>query len=266
MGCCKFIDMLGAQPLSTDTIDAGRWLVLPDHSQKIRVQRGSRAEIILAPGDTETHRLELVVERGAELRVVQVVTKADYGSDIDVDVHENATCVMTQVVLTSAVTTVKANLIEPGARFELGGAFILKGEERGAVSVDVKHLSSDCVSRTTYKGVASDKARGKFSGLVYVATDAQRTDSEQLSRNVTIGEARIETLPQLEIYADDVKCSHGATVGQMDEQAILYMRQRGLSYADAKRLQVEGFVADVVLHTAIDDCREGLLELLQDKL
>ena len=81
-----------------------------------------------------------------------------------------------------------------------------------------------------------------------------------------MGDARIETLPQLEIYADDVKCSHGATVGQMDDEAVLYMRQRGLSLATAKRLQIEGFVSDVVLHAAIDECRDVLIDVLQHKL
>jgi Fe-S cluster assembly protein SufD len=90
----------------------------------------------------------------------------------------------------------------------------------------------------------------------------------QSSRNITVGEARIETMPQLEIYADDVKCSHGATVGQMNDDAILYMRQRGLSLTDAKRLQIEGFVDDVVLHSAVEGevVAEVLTQLLADKL
>jgi Fe-S cluster assembly protein SufD len=88
----------------------------------------------------------------------------------------------------------------------------------------------------------------------------------QSSRNITVGEARIETMPQLEIYADDVKCSHGATVGQMNDDAILYMRQRGLSLADAKRLQIEGFVDDVVLHSVVEGSETILAELLADKL
>ena len=102
--------------------------------------------------------------------------------------------------------------------------------------------------------------------MVYVAPDAQRTDSVQSSRNITVGEARIETMPQLEIYADDVKCSHGATVGQMNDDAILYMRQRGLSLADAKRLQIEGFVDDVVLHSVVEGSEAILAELLAEKL
>lgn len=96
---------------------------------------------------------------------------------------------------------------------------------------------------------------------------AQHTDSQQTNRTLCLTRtARMYTQPQLEIYADDVRCSHGATVGQLDEQAILYMRQRGLSLQMAKRLQIEGFVSDVVLHSAIDDCQPMLMEVLQDKL
>jgi Fe-S cluster assembly protein SufD len=88
--------------------------------------------------------------------------------------------------------------------------------------------------------------------MVYVAPDAQRTDAVQTSRNIEIGrEAHIVAKPQLEIYADDVKCSHGATVGQLDGEAVLYMRQRGLSLEQAKRLQIEGFVGDVVSQAGI---------------
>jgi Fe-S cluster assembly protein SufD len=179
---------------------------------------------------------------------------------------EESECRITEIVTAAAVSRVEASLDGRGARFELGGAFILTDKEQGSVTVDVKHNTSECTSRTTFKGVASGEAIGRFSGLVYVAPDAQHTDSEQLSRNITLGAARIDALPQLEIYADDVRCSHGATVGQMDDEAVLYMRQRGLSLATAKRLQIEGFVSDVVLHSAMEDCREELMKMLDSKL
>ena len=261
----EFIDRLQAQSLSQSTIDGGRWVVGLEGDKSITIREGASAELVLHCAAKE-QRLSLSVGRGAQLRIVHVVTEAECRSHLDLTLAEGAHVEMTQVVVSSAETKVVANLSEPHARFVLGGAFILSGEERGVVSADVRHLSADCSSRTTYKGVASDNARGKFTGLVYVAQDAQRTDSEQLSRNVTIGQARIETLPQLEIYADDVKCSHGATVGQMDEDAILYMRQRGLSFADAKRLQIEGFVKDIVLHSAIEECSDMLADILQTKL
>ena len=115
------------------------------------------------------------------------------------------------------------------------------------------------------KGVAGGRSTGEFVGLVYVAPDAQRTDARQTSRNIELGgEARIVAKPQLEIYADDVKCSHGATVGQLDADAVMYMRQRGLSEAQARRLQIEGFVCDIV--SAEDEIGGALAEVLTDKL
>ena len=108
---------------------------------------------------------------------------------------------------------------------------------------------------------------GEFRGLVYVAPDAQRTDARQQSRNILLSEtARIDAKPQLEIYADDVKCSHGATVGQMDADAILYMRQRGLSLAQARRLQIEGFAGDVVRRCGIGELGEALMEAVARKM
>ena len=198
------------------------------------------------------------------MSVVHAVTKSG-NSSIEYKLGEGASCRVTEVVLNSSELNIAARLDAPMANFELDGAFIFTGEERGSVKVDVAHNVADCTSRTSFKGVASGKAFGRFSGLVYVAPDAQRTDSQQSSRNITIGEAHIETLPQLEIYADDVKCSHGATVGQMNDDAILYMRQRGLSLADAKRLQIEGFVSDVVLHSSIEEMSEYMQTLLSDK-
>lgn len=133
------------------------------------------------------------------------------------------------------------------ANSSLRSAFIAGGKEQVKVGVRVNHNVSDCNSFSLVKGVVGGEAVGEFEGMVYVATDAQRTDAVQTSRNIVIGDtARVQTKPQLEIYADDVKCSHGATVGQLDSEAVLYMRQRGLSLQQAKRLQIEGFVSDIV--------------------
>jgi Fe-S cluster assembly protein SufD len=230
----------------------------------ITIEAGAKCELVVV-GGAESADLNIDVERGAELNIVHSVAERSV-ADIAVALAEGAVCRITEVVTSSSDVHVVASLVERNARFELDGAFVLTDEEKGSVAVDVNHMASDCSSRTSYKGVASGKAHGSFSGLVYVAPDAQRTDSQQSSRNITIGEAHIETLPQLEIYADDVKCSHGATVGQMDDEAVLYMRQRGLSLATAKRLQIEGFVSDVVLHSAMEDCREELMNMLETKL
>ena len=113
--------------------------------------------------------------------------------------------------------------------------------------LDVQHLSCDCRSSELIKGMAIRKAVGSFAGRIYVAPDAQRTDAALLNRNIVLSDAaRIYTKPTLEIYADDVKCGHGATVGKLDPEAIYYMQQRGLSEQAARRLQLVGFAAEVV--------------------
>jgi Fe-S cluster assembly protein SufD len=249
---------------SVGRIGSGRWLFEAMPSLDVTIEAGAKCELVVV-GGTESADLNIDVERGAELNIVHSVAERSV-ADIAVALAEGAVCRITEVVTASSDVHVVASLVERNARLELDGAFVLTDEEKGSVAVDVNHMASDCSSRTSYKGVASGKAHGSFSGLVYVAPDAQRTDSQQSSRNITIGEAHIEALPQLEIYADDVKCSHGATVGQMDDEAVLYMRQRGLSLATAKRLQIEGFVSDVVLHSAIDECREELMNMLETKL
>ena len=254
----RLITALSAQAACTDVVGSGRWSVDVATQRSLTIESGAVADVVLTGDGGE---VEIVLQPSSKLRIVDVASTAGAAKSITFRLLEGAECRMTQVVVASLESRVVALLDGPGARFELGGSFILTDDERSSVAVDVKHNVSECSSRTMFKGVASGSAVGKFSGLVYVAPDAQHTDSEQLSRNITM-----ETLPRLEIYADDVKCSHGATVGQMDDEAVLYMRQRGLSLATAKRLQIEGFVSDVVLHSAIDECREVLLESLERKL
>ena len=258
-------ELIAAQPLPADgRIANGGWYIGEYGDCDVVVTAGSKATLVVAD-DEGSADINIDVEHGAELRILHLVT-CHSAMNISVAVAADAVCKMTQVIVSSSDTRVVASLVERGAEFELGGVFLLSNEDKASVTADVNHMASDCRSNTKVKGVATGKAHGSFAGLVYVAPDAQRTDSVQSSRNITVGEARIETMPQLEIYADDVKCSHGATVGQMNDDAILYMRQRGLSLADAKRLQIEGFVDDVVLHSVVEGSEAILAELLADKL
>ena len=258
-------ELLATQALPHDgIIGAGSWCAEVCGDSDITVREGVAAQLLIVDGDC-TAEVNIDVERGGELRILHVVSHRS-AVNVAVAMAEGAKCIMSQLVVSPSDTRVVASLMGRDAHFDFGGAFVLTDDDAASVAVDVNHISSDCVSRTVVKGVASGESHGSFSGLVYVAPDAQRTNSEQLSRNITIGNARIETLPQLEIYADDVKCSHGATVGQMDADAILYMRQRGLSLATAKRLQIEGFVDDVVLHLSIAGVEDVLMELMAEKL
>ncbi|MBQ4499916.1 MAG: SufD family Fe-S cluster assembly protein [Alistipes sp.] len=264
MTCQQLITIMGAQPLSDGaTLGAGCWYALLDRDYRIEVEAGVTASLLLCDSEAVAD-VEIAVGRGSVLNIVRVVTHRSVLTH-DVTLDEGAECNTTELVLNAADTRTTATFIAPFARYNHNGVFILDDKEEGSVTVDVMHNVSDCTSRTNFKGVAVEQAHGSFEGTVYVAPDAQRTDSEQSSRNVVMGDARIDTLPQLEIYADDVRCSHGATVGQMDADAILYMRQRGLSLADARRLQIEGFVSDVVMRASIESLVEPLQELLAVK-
>jgi Fe-S cluster assembly protein SufD len=150
------------------------------------------------------------------------------------------------------------------SRITHAGLFVINGEERADFDVKVNHLVPGCRSDVLVKGVAGDNASGSFSGMVYVARDAQHTEAYQQNRNLLLSDtAQITTSPQLEIYADDVKCSHGATVGQMNDDAIYYMRQRGLSEAQARGLQMTGFVNDIVSRISNEERRQEIFENLE---
>ena len=129
----------------------------------------------------------------------------------------------------------------------------------------IDHKASDCTSNELFKYVLDDQSVGAFSGLVLVRPGAQRTASQQTNRNLcATREARMYTQPQLEIYADDVKCSHGATVGQLDDKALFYMQQRGISYKEARLLLMFAFVNEVI-DTIRMDALKDRLHLLVEK-
>ena len=116
----------------------------------------------------------------------------------------------------------------------------------------IYHDHPDCRSWEVYKGVLQDKSHAVFNGKVFVQPEAQRTDAKQTNRNLLLSRgAKVDTKPQLEIFADDVKCTHGATVGQLDEIAMFYARSRGIPPASARRLLTHAFAAEVVAEAEI---------------
>jgi Fe-S cluster assembly protein SufD len=111
----------------------------------------------------------------------------------------------------------------------------------------IEHASPNCVSKQHYKGVLDDTSTGAFNGKIHVFPDAQKTEAYQTNNNILLSDtARMHTKPQLEIYADDVKCSHGATVGQLDEDALFYLQSRGISRDDSRLMLMDAFADDVI--------------------
>ena len=134
----------------------------------------------------------------------------------------------------------------PGASAQIRGLYIATGSQKVDLNFNVRHNSGGCHSRQLVKGIASGSARASFYGRIYVAQDAQKTKAYQENHHLLASEkARIDTKPQLEIYATDVECSHGATIGRLNQDEQFYMRSRGIPEAEARRLQMISFLAPV---------------------
>jgi Fe-S cluster assembly protein SufD len=139
------------------------------------------------------------------------------------------------------------NFEDEGAACALYGAYLLKGEQEATNATFVDHAAPRCTTDEVFKGVVDERAHGVFLGRIAVRPDAQKTDAHQLNKNLLLSpRANVDTKPELEILADDVKCSHGATVGDLDEDALFYLAARGIPDSEARRMLVEAFAADAV--------------------
>ena len=133
-------------------------------------------------------------------------------------------------------------------------------------NTSIDHAVPNCTSNELFKYVLDDQSVGAFAGLVLVRPDAQHTSSQQTNRNLcATRDARMYTQPQLEIYADDVKCSHGATVGQLDENALFYMRARGIAEKEARLLLMFAFVNEVIDTIRLDALKDRLHLLVEKR-
>ena len=147
---------------------------------------------------------------------------------------------------TSCEMTVEIDATAPGCSIDLAGLYICKGEDRLKLRVLLRHECGDCTSRQLFKGIVGDSAKALFDGLIYVAPNAVRTEAIQENHSLLLNQgASAESRPQLEIYADDVVCSHGATTGFLDENELFYMRSRGIPEQQARHLQMVAFLAPV---------------------
>ena len=149
----------------------------------------------------------------------------------------------------------------------LHGAFLLSGRQEANIVTSVDHAAPGGETREVFNGVAAGRAHGAFQGRITVRPGAQKVDAHQLSRNLVLGpRAAIDTKPELEIFADDVKCSHGAAVGDLDESVLFYLRSRGIPPEEARRILIEAFVREAVELVAVPSLRERLLVRLARRL
>ena len=189
-------------------------------------------------------------------------------SNLYVNQEANSNVLLNGMTLHNGTTrnTTEVTLNGRGAEINLCGMAIADKNEHVDNHTFIDHKVSDCTSNELFKYVLDEQSVGAFAGKVLVREGAQHTSSQQTNRNLcATREARMYTQPQLEIYADDVKCSHGATVGQLDEKALFYMRQRGISLKEARLLLMFAFVNEVIDTIRLDALKDRLHLLVEKR-
>ncbi|HEU0013888.1 MAG TPA: Fe-S cluster assembly protein SufD, partial [Longimicrobium sp.] len=162
---------------------------------------------------------------------------------------------------------VQCRLRQPGSHVDMLGVYIADGAQHFDHETLQDHIAPHASSNLLFKGALNDTGRSVFRGLIRVHPKAQRTDAYQTNRNLVLSTgARADSLPNLEIQADDVRCSHAATVGQLDEEEVFYLLSRGIPKPEAVRLVVFGFFAEVLEQLPLDEVRRELLNAVERKL
>jgi Fe-S cluster assembly protein SufD len=164
-------------------------------------------------------------------------------------------------------TNIRTNLAGEGLECVLNGLYLTRDEQLADHHMIVEHAQPHCASHEYFNGILDGKSKGVFHGRIYVHPIAQKTDAKQTNKNLLLSDdATADTKPQLEIYADDVKCTHGATIGQLNDESIFYLRSRGIDTATAKRMLIHAFAGEIIERIKCDAAREEIDKLVWDRL
>ena len=215
---------------------------------------------------------EIHLEQNAKLFVdkIQAEGAGDFHIGTEQVIQErNSTFTLTTSTFSGAIVrnNVNVQVIGENAETNLFGTYLLNDKQVVDNHTTVDHKVAHCISNELYKGVLDDASTGVFNGKVFVRQDAQKINAFQSNANVLLSDnASMNSKPELEIYADDVKCSHGSTTGQIDEEAIFYLRARGISEKSAKSLLLHGFIGDVLDKFTSEAVKEKVTTLVNNKL
>jgi len=190
-------------------------------------------------------------------------------NNFETDIHRDSTFYAVTLSLQGDLirNNLSLNLLDSGCEGNMYGLYLLDGKTHVDNHTNVDHTKPHADSNELYKGILADKSRGVFNGKIFVRQDAQKTNAFQQNNNILLSDdAIVNTKPQLEIWADDVKCSHGCTTGQLDEEALFYLQARGIGKNDAKGLLLYAFAGEILDHIKIDALKEYCISLVQERL
>jgi Fe-S cluster assembly protein SufD len=244
----------------------------------IRIDRGATAAIALryesrCPDVYWTNAMtHVLLEDNAELDLVTIQSESDaayHFSSLDVRQKRDSRFRSHHISIGGALarSEIYVRLDAPGVDCALNGLFLVDGEQHVDSQTTVDHAGPHGTSRELYKGILGDRSRGVFNGSVLVRPDAQKTNAQQFNPNLLISDgAQVNTKPTLEIAADDVKCSHGSTVGRLDDDALFYLRARGLNERVARRMLTVAFASEIALAIPQESLRAQVEKLVAAKL
>jgi len=216
--------------------------------------------------------MEVVLERGANLqhyKLQRESVEAFHIATTRIDVGESATYEATTINLGAAISrsNIEVTMDYPGASCAVDGLYMIGSSQHTDTHSVIDHRQPHCTSHQLYKGVLDGKSHAVFNGKVFVRHGAQQTNAQQTNKNLLLSdEARVDTKPQLEIFADDVKCAHGAAVGQLNEEELFYLESRGINPALARNILTYGFAEEVIEKIKIDSIKRELNAVVLNRL
>ena len=257
-------------PGSTPTMNHPRNLIVAEENSKVTVVEDY---VSLGEGITFSNAAtELVAGDNANVSHYMIVREGDQAynfSTLRIQQGRSANVATHSLLLSGALVrnNVHPVLAGEGSECLINGLFMANGRQHMDNYMLVEHASPHCDSRQFYNGILNGQSHGVFHGRIIVHKDAQKTDAKQTNRNLLLSDdAQIDTKPQLEIYADDVKCTHGATIGQVDENALFYLRSRGLAEAEARHVLLLAFANECLDRMSSAEVRQHLERLFVDYL
>ncbi|MEO8859855.1 MAG: Fe-S cluster assembly protein SufD [Ginsengibacter sp.] len=252
------------------TLSQPRSLVYVDESAKLQLVE---TFVTIGTMDSFTNGvMEVVVNTNAIVEYYKVQNDIVNASQVSTThIRQIGKCYLHAVTISLNGDVIRNNMNllmeEAGNEAHLYGLYLLKGKTHVDNHTLVDNKKPNCFSNEFYKGILDDSATGVFSGKIFVRPDAQKTNAYQSNKNILLSDnATINTKPQLEIFADDVKCSHGCTIGQLDEEALFYLRTRGISKEHAQSMLLKAFAEDIVSQIKLIPLRNYVEELIVDRL
>jgi Fe-S cluster assembly protein SufD len=214
---------------------------------------------ILAGDHARVEHIKLQDEAAAAFHIATIA--GQFGRASNVTVHSFA------LGARLSRNNIRVRLAGEGLECILNGLYLSRGEQLADHHMIVEHTQPRCASHEYFNGILDDKSRGVFHGRIYVHPAAQKTDAKQTNKNLLLSNnATADTKPQLEIYADDVKCTHGATVGQLNPESIFYLRTRGMSEDTARRMLIHAFAGEIIERIRCQPARAVIDQLVWDRL